>query len=312
MFVITRRDFLKMTMASAAALGLSPLVRWPKLAEAADKKPAVVWLEGQDCAGCTESVVSCLTPDLRDMILDVVCIRYHETIMAGSGGVAEYALDEAIAEGGYVLVVEGSLPGFNPAFLEVAGHDLETKFVDAANAAAAIVAIGACATFGGIPRAGDTEPGQDTQGQGVDFFLDKHGIVKPLINLPGCPVHPTWFWDTVGAYLGGNIPQLDDDKRPLTHFGCTVHDFCPRKRFYKAGKFLTDWNSNRENGWCLLLKGCKGPETHADCVLIKWNEGANSCIHNNAPCAGCTEPKFYPEMSPLYVYCEESLPDDVG
>lgn len=322
-FVITRRDFIKMAMASAAALGFSPLIRWPKMAEAALDKAAVVWLEGQDCAGCTESVISCLEVvpgtgiSLKDAILDVVNIRYHETIMAGSGYVAEDALDAAIADGGYVLVVEGSMPGLNPAFLEVAGEDLETKFVEVANAAGAIAAIGACGAYGGIPRAGSTVVGQDTQGQGVDFFLQKHGIEKPLINLPGCPVHPTWFWETAVAVINllvSGIPLpfgLDDDKRPLNHFGCTIHDFCPRKKFYKSGKFLTDWNSNKEKDWCLLLKGCKGRQTYADCVLIKWNQGANSCIHNNAPCAGCTQPEFYPEMSPLYVYTEDALPDDV-
>jgi hydrogenase small subunit len=295
-FVITRRDFIKMTMAGAAALGLSPLLSWPKLAEALDKKPAVVWLEGQDCAGCTESVLSCLQPDLRDVVLDVVNIRYHETIMAGSGDVAEYALDAAIDEGGYVLVVEGSLPATDGRYLEVAGEVLEAKFVEAAGAAAAIIAIGACATYGGIPRAGVPD------GQGVDYFLAKHGISKPLINLPGCPVHPAWFFDTVLYYLNneGAVPPLDDFKRPLLHFAATVHDTCSRRKFYNKGKYLTDWNNPMERKWCLLLKGCKGTVTYADCPLIKWNEGASYCIDNNAPCAGCTEPAFYEGLSPLF------------
>ena len=295
-FVITRRDFIKMTMAGAAALGLSPLFKWPKMAEAAGAKPAVVWLEGQDCAGCTESVLACLTPDLRDVVVDVVNIRYHETIMAGSGYVAEFALDEAIAEGGYVLVVEGSLPAADGRYLEVAGSPLEDKFVEAANAAAAIIAIGACATYGGIPRAGVPD------GQGVDFFLNKHSISKPLINLPGCPVHPTWFFDTVTYYIGtgGGVPALDSEKRPYQHFANTVHDMCPRRRFYARGKYVTDWNSPKASRWCLLLKGCKGPWTHADCGSILWNERANWCIGNNAPCAGCTQPEFYEGFSPLF------------
>ena len=297
-FIITRRDFVKMMMAGAAALGLGPL-SWPKLGEAdetCETKPAVVWLEGQDCAGCTESVLACLNPDLRDVVLDVISIRYHETIMAGSGYVAEGALDAAIAAGGYVLVVEGSLPAADDRYLEVAGHPLETKFVQAANASDAILAIGACACFGGIPRAGVPD------GQGVDFFLNKHSISKPLINLPGCPVHPTWFFDTVLYYLNNNgaVPPLDDHKRPLQHFGCTVHDICPRKKFYNGGKYVTDWNSPMANKFCLLLKGCKGPWTYADCPYIKWNEGASFCIGNSAPCAGCTQPEFYEGFSPLY------------
>lgn len=313
MYVISRRDFIKMSLASAAALGFSPLINWPKLAEAAaDKKPGVVWLEGQDCAGCTESVISLWDVatigkgrhaeqvNLADAILDQICIRYHETIMAGSGDVAEFALDEAIDEGGYVLVVEGSLPGLNPAFLQVAGHDLETKLVDAANAAAAIVAIGACATYGGIPNAGSTEAGQDTQGEGVDFFRTKHGITTPLINVPGCPVHPVWFWDTVFDFLLGNPMPLDPDLRPSKHFGATVHATCPRKKWFTQGKFLLDWNDKTQAKYCLWYKGCKGPWTSADCNIIKWNDGASCCIDNNAPCAGCTERCFYDGMSPLF------------
>lgn len=302
-FVITRRDFIKMTMAGAAALGLSPLFKWPKMAEAAGEKPGVVWLEGQDCAGCTESVLACLTPDLRDVIIDVVNIRYHETIMAGSGYVAEFALEEAVKDGGYVLVVEGSFPETDGRYLEVAGKSLEhTAFVDCvdgksvAGEAAAIISIGACATYGGIPRAGVPD------GQGVDFFLNKYSISKPLINLPGCPVHPMWFFDTVLYYIntGGGVPALDSEKRPYQHFANTVHDMCPRRRFYKRGKYVTDWNSRKASSWCLLLKGCKGPWTHADCGSILWNEGANWCIGNNAPCAGCTEPAFYEDFSPLF------------
>jgi hydrogenase small subunit len=47
--------------------------------------------------------------------------------------------------------------------------------------------------------------------------------------------------------------------------------------------------------------GCKGPWTYADCGSILWNEGANWCIGNNAPCAGCTQPEFYEGFSPLFV-----------
>lgn len=293
-YVFTRRQFIKMSMGAAAVLGISQLPI-PKKLFAQGGKPAVIWLEGQDCAGCTESVLSCLEPDLRDVILDVISIRYHETIMAGTGNVAEGALDAAIEEGGYVLVVEGSLPAADGRYLEVAGHALEDKFVEAAGNAAAILAVGACAAYGGIPRAGITD------GQGVEYFLNKHDISKPLINLPGCPVHPTWFFDTVVAYLGGNIPALDQHKRPLRHFAQTIHDNCQRKGHYDHEEYLTDWNDPSQNNYCLLLKGCKGNETYADCPVIKWNEGTNYCIDNGAPCAGCTEPKFYHELSPLYV-----------
>ncbi len=295
--VFTRRQFLKLSMGAAAALGLSSVPMADKLLaqETPGAKPAVVWMEAQDCTGCTESVLSCLEPDLRDVILDTISIRYHETIMAATGHVAEQALDAAIAEGGYVLVLEGSLPAADNRYLKVAGQPLETKFVQAATNAAAIIAVGACAAFGGIPKAGVPN------GQSAQYFLDKHNINKTLINLPGCPVHPTWFFDTVLDYLAGTPIPLDTHKRPLKHFNRTIHDTCTRRSRYNMGRYLTDWNDPAQRQRCLLLKGCKGPETHGDCPVIKWNEGANWCGENNAPCAGCTEPTFYEQLSPLYV-----------
>lgn len=296
-FILTRRQFIKMMIAGAAALGLGK-ISWPKLAEAYDMKPAVIWLEGQDCAGCTESVIT--YEGIGEVILGVVAIRYHETIMAAAGDVAIGALDATIDEGGYVLVVEGSIPlAENGDYCVVAGEAFKDTVIRAANKAAAILPIGACATYGGIPKAGPTDA------QGVDEFLTSQGISKPLINLPGCPVHPTWFIDTVVTYLGGDIPELDDYKRPVKHFSTTVHDNCPRRRAYDKGRFLTDWNDSGRGGCmgkpCLLLKGCKGPVTYANCPLIKWNDGANWCIGNNAPCSGCTEPKFYHELGDVYV-----------
>lgn len=292
--IFPRRTFLKLTAAGAAALGLRKPA-WAQDLLAAPRKPAVVWLEAQDCAGCTESVLSCLYPDLRDVILDLVCFRYHETIMAGSGLVAESALEAAIAEGGYILVLEGSVPAQDGRYLQVGGAALEQRIVEAARPAAAVIALGACAAFGGIPRAGVTK------GTGLQDVLAKYGVVKPLVNLPGCPTHPSWFFDTVMFYLNtGSLPALDAYKRPTQHFAALVHDRCPRWRNYKARRFLTDWNNPQQKGYCLLLKGCKGPVTHADCPSLQWNDGANWCIANNAPCAGCTEPAFYDKLSPLY------------
>lgn len=292
-FIFTRRQFIKMMMAGAAALGLGK-ISLPKWAYAKPGKPAVIWLEGQDCAGCTESVIT--YEGIKDVILDVVAIRYHETIMAAAGDVAIGALDATIDEGGYVLVVEGSIPlAENGDYCVVAGETFKDTVKRAAQNAAAILPIGACATYGGIPKAGPTDA------KGVDEFLTSQGISKPLINLPGCPVHPVWFVDTAVLYLGGTIPELDDYKRPLIHFGCKVHDICSRRRYYNMGKFLTNWNNPKQRKWCLLLKGCKGPWTYANCPYLKWNQGANYCIDNNAPCAGCTQPEFYEGFSPLYV-----------
>lgn len=297
--IITRRDFIKMVTAAASALGLAGLLP-SSFAEAATKPP-VVWLHGQECTGCSESVISALPgpcwdqPNLIDVILDSIEVKYHETVMAAAGKPAEHALEETIKKGGYVLVVEGSIPAANKRYLYVGGKPLEGTFVEAAKNAAAILAIGACATYGGINRP------TPSMGRGVDYFLQKYKINKPLINLPGCPVRPEWFVGTVIHYLTEkSAPPLDRFKRPIMYFGKTVHSQCPRQHHYNEGRFLLDWNDPNQIGYCLLYKGCKGYITFSDCPNLLWNDGANWCIGVNAPCAGCTESSFYPGLSPLY------------
>ncbi len=269
-----------MTSGAAAAFGLSNLILANDFLKTRSDatKPVVIWLEGQDCTGCTESILSSFNPMPIDVLLDTINLQYHETLMSGAGEVSEAALQAAIAQGGYILVLEGSIPAADKRFLKVAGKPVEDTFIEAATNAAAVVAIGACATWGGIPRAGITD------GQGAEYFLNKHSISKTLINIPGCPIHPAWFFDTVVSFLNGEDIPVDSYKRPLNHFSRKVHSRCPNKGSHR----------------CLENMGCNGKYTYSDCPTQKWNDGVNWCIGSNAPCAGCTEPDFYNRFSPLY------------
>ena len=292
----TRKEFLKFISSSAIALGLSKFLSAKDFLseETIAKKPAVIWLEAQDCAGCTESIFASLNPDLRDVLVDTIALRYHETVMSGTGHKSEEALTAAIDGGDYILVVEGAIPFADPRFLTVAGVSVEETFVNAARKAGVILAVGACSAFGGIPKAGITD------GQSVEAVLNKYSINKTFFNLPGCPAHPAWFFDTVNDLLKNKSISVDIYKRPLKHFGTKLHRLCPRKQSNKGRKFLTDWNDPAQENYCLEEKGCKGKYTFADCARIKWNDGVNWCIGNNAPCAGCTEPGFYENFSPLF------------
>ena len=179
---ISRRDFMKYCATTAAVLGLSELEFATKVSEvlaAAAAKPPVVWLEGQDCAGCSISFAGSLNPPIGSMILDRVSVRYHEAIMAASGHVAEAALHETINAGGFVLGVEGSIPTADDRFCMVGGRPFRETVEEAGAKAAAIIAVGACATYGGIPAAGPTGA------VGVSKIVKD----KPVINLSTCPVH---------------------------------------------------------------------------------------------------------------------------
>ena len=298
---ITRREFIKYCSTTAAILGLSQFEFLTKVSEvlaASAQKPPVIWLEGQDCCGCTISFVGSLNSPAAGLIMDKLSVRYHETVMAASGYLAEQVFHDTIRDCCYVLVVEGSIPTADDRFCMIGGRPFREMVIEASEKAAAIIAVGACAAYGGIPAAGPTGA------VGVGKIIKD----KPIINIPTCPVHGDHLVGTVLYYLTtGKLPPLDNLGRPKFYFGELIRDNCRRRSYFDEGKFLTDWNDPKQVNWCLIEKGCKGPESYADCPVRRWNDGLNFCIDCGAGCMGCGEPEFYKEMAPLYALGKESL-----
>lgn len=211
--------------------------------------------------------------------------------MAASGHLAESVYHETVKQGGYVLVVEGSVPSADDRFCMVGGRPFRKILEEAAVKAVAIIAVGACAAYGGIPAAGPTK------GIGLNKALPD----RQVINLPTCPVHPDHLVGTVLYFLATRkVPLLDDLNRPKAYFGRSIHDNCRRRGYFDEGLFLTDWNDPNQQDWCLFEKGCKGPDTYSDCPVRRWNDGINFCIDCGAGCQGCAEPDFYADLSPLF------------
>ena len=75
---------------------------------------------------------------------------------------------------------------------------------------AAALAVGQCATYGGIPAAKPDPTGS----KGVMEFFKDNGIKTPVINIPGCAPHPDWMVGTIAHALMFGIPELDGDGRP--------------------------------------------------------------------------------------------------
>jgi hydrogenase small subunit len=302
---LNRRDFLKIAGMSLALLGLSKTLT-PKVAKALEKqvgKPAVIWLEGQDCAGCTESFLNSLEPTAVSILLDTISLRYHETAMVASGYLAEDALEETIKEGGYILVIEGAIPmGADGLYCTIGGKTFRDIVGEAASKAAVIVPVGACATYGGIPRSGPTDSvGYLFRGTQKHHYYDSIAPGKPVINLPTCPLHPERLVAVLVHYLTfGTVPPLDEFNRPLAFYAPLQHDNCERRGHFDAGRFITDWGDPNQIGWCLYMKGCKGPWAHQDCWKRKWNNRVNYCVQANTPCVACSEPEFFESFSPVY------------
>lgn len=290
---VPRRSFLQLCtqLMVAAPFGLSLTDR----AYASDvaveigkaRRPSVVWLHFQDCTGCTESLLNTSQPDLGTLVFDILSLDYHETLMAAAGHDAELVLEEAITAnaGRFILVVEGSIPrGRAAEYMTIAGRPAIDVLRSVSKNAAAIIAIGSCASWGGIPSA---EP-NPTNATGVDAIV----FDKQIVNIPGCPPNPYTFLAVVLEYaVSGKLPALDEKRRPKFAFDRTIHDHCPRRGHFDAGEFAeTFGDAGHRRGYCLYKLGCKGPDTHAACSTRHFNEVVDAWpIGIGAPCVGCTE-----------------------
>jgi hydrogenase small subunit len=290
---VSRRAFLQFcsSLMVAAPFGL-PITDKKTPDEVAARigkaiRPPVVWLHFQDCTGCTETLLRPSHPDLGDLILNVISLEYHETLMAGSGKQAEQSLSDAMARysGKYVCVVEGSIPTRdNGVYMKLAGRPAMQVLEDVGGKAAAIVAIGSCASWGGIPSA---DPGP-TGAVGVADLLPS----KAIINLPGCPPNPYTLLGVVLQFAAdGTLPELDHERRPKFAYDRDIHEHCPRRPHFDAGRFVKQFgDEGHREGWCLYEMGCKGPDTHAGCSTRHFNEIPDVWpIGIGAPCIGCTE-----------------------
>jgi hydrogenase small subunit len=264
------------------------------------KKPVLIWLEFQDCAGNTESFLRGTKPTAAEVVLDVLSVDYHETIMAAAGHRAEEARARTMEEnrGRYLAIIEGSIPtGEDGAYCTIGGRAAIDIAREVCGSAAATIAIGTCAAFGGIPAAAPNP----TSALGVS---DAVPGIRNLINLPACPANVENLTALLVYYLTfGRWPALDALHRPLFAYGKTIHDNCERRAHFDAGQYVEGWgDEGHRTGYCLYKVGCKGPVTHQNCPVVRWNEGTNWPIGCGHPCIGCAEPSFWDRMTPFYAH----------
>ncbi len=295
---VSRRQFLSFCGAMAATLAL-PDRYIMRIAEALEKvrRPSLVWLEFQDCAGNTESFLRASKPTVGEIALDVLSVNYHETIMAPAGKAAEKSLMDTVRneKSKYLTVVEGSIPTKDGGvYCTIGGRTALEIAREVCGSALATIAVGACAWDGGWPAAAPNPTGA----VGVKDAVS--GIT--LINLPGCPMNVQNLTAVVVHFLTfGALPATDQLGRPLFAYGERIHDNCERRGHYDAGQFVEEWgDEGHRRGWCLYKMGCKGPQTNQNCPAIRWNDGVNWPVGSGHGCIGCAAPNFWDTMSPFY------------
>ncbi len=298
---ISRRDFMGFCAGIAAALSL-PRSAGAEIAAALEKnaKPVIVWLEFQDCAGNTESFLRASKPSAAEVILDLLSLDYHETLMAASGHRAEAALHATTqnARGKYIAVIEGSIPtGAGGAYCTIGGRSALDIAREVCGSAMATVAVGTCATFGGLPAAAPNPTGA----LGVS---DAVPDVRNLINLSACPANGENLTALLVYFLTyGKWPALDRLHRPLFAYGKSIHDNCERRAHFDAGQYVEMWgDAGHRAGYCLYKMGCKGPVAWQNCPVIKWNDGTSWPVACGHGCIGCSEPQFWDKMTPFYTH----------
>ncbi|HJV46109.1 MAG TPA: hydrogenase small subunit [Bacillota bacterium] len=300
---VTRRDFLKMCTALAATMGID-FSSTDRVVHALEQKTRVpvIWLQMQDCTGCSESFIRSSQPSTESVLLDMISLEYSELLSAASGHQAEQAKKNAMEKyhGEYILAVEGSIP-LQDEFCMVAGVSGKELLLEAAKGAKAIITYGSCSSWGGIPAA---NPNPTKAVKVKDIIKD-----KPIVVVPGCPPIAEVMTGVIAHIITFNqIPELDHLGRPKAYYRHRVHDKCNRRAYFDAGLFVESFDDEgAKQGYCLYKVGCKGPTTYNSCAEMRWNGGVSYPIQSGNPCIGCSEEKFW-DNGPFYTRMA-SIPD---
>lgn len=273
------------------------------------KEIPAVWISAGACGGCAISVLNTVAPSIKNVLIDEVIpgvhisLKFQLNISAGSGDQVIKVLEDVgeQKQGEFLLIVDGVVSTADGGIFCTIGERGEERIpvrqwvVELGKKALAVMALGTCSCFGGIPGA---RPNPSGVKKLMDIYKEE-GVKTPLINVPGCPPHPDWFVGTLAKLLIAGLPKpedLDDWLRPKEFYGMLIHENCQRRAYFDEGKFAKHFG---EPG-CLYELGCKGPITYADCPLKQWNNGVNWCIRAGMGCQGCTQPEFPDFLGSFY------------
>lgn len=251
----------------------------------------LIWLEATGCSGNIISLLNAQNPDVMYLLQEMVSLKYNNSLMAAEGEKAfKQFLDTLDTD--FILVVEGAVSTKdNGLYNSIARY--QGKVITGMEAvkmagekAKYVLAVGTCASYGGISAAKPNPSNSISVAQ----FLNRE-----VIKIPGCPGHPDWVIGTIANLIAFENLELDSQNRPIMFYNITIHDHCPRRSYFDKGIFATKLGDPE----CMFKLGCRGPVTKTDCPLRQWNGHVNWPIGANTPCIGCAGERFPDGMEPF-------------
>jgi hydrogenase small subunit len=278
----------------------------------------VLWLtSGLGCDGDSIAMTAATNPSLEDLLRGcfpgMPPVILHNPLLAYETG-ADFMRPWLAAAAGelepFILVLEGAVAneeingegcwasfGVEPE----GGEPIPTAtWIDRlAPRADAVLAVGTCAAYGGIPAMRNNPTGA----MGLRDYLGPEWTSRlglAIVNLPGCPVQPDNITETLLCmvlHLAGIGPELalDEQGRPQRIFGRTAHESCDRAGLAEHGKF----SNTHGDGRCLVKLGCKGPVAKCNVPIRGWINGIGGCPNVGGICIACTMPGFPDRYMPF-------------
>lgn len=263
------------------------------------------WLQTGGCGGDTMSLLSAESPNLLEAaeLLDIK-VLWHPSLSNSRTADMEAVLDR-LASGEQtldILCVEGAVirgPGGTGMYDTFKGRPKKDLIASLAKRAAYVVAVGTCASYGGIGADGEVEAtGMQFSKWAKGGFLGESFAARSgtaVINLAGCPAHHEVMVGVLSAVAAGRPPELDQYHRPLPWYGMLVHQGCTRNEYHEYRVEEKDFG---ERGCLFFYKGCHGPLVYGPCNKALWNR-RSSKTRVGVPCFGCTRPDF-PQAYPFF------------
>jgi len=279
----------------------------------------ILWITaGLGCDGESIAMTAATQPSMEDVLFGALPgiprVHLHNPVLAFANGEEFLQPFHQAAKGDlaapFMLVVEGSIPNEKnkaEGYWATLGTDQATgqpiltcDWIDKLAAKAwAVIAVGTCATYGGI----HAMQGNPTGAMGLLDYLGwgwKSHAGVPVVCVPGCPAQPDNIMETLLYLLyqaAGRAPAipLDDALRPTWLFGQTVHEGCDRGGYYEQAEFAEEYGSRL----CIVKLGCWGPVVQCNVGKRGWMAGIGGCPNVGGICIGCTMPGFPDKFMPF-------------